>query len=77
MCGTPEYLAPEIILNKGYNETVDIWALGVLIYEMTAGFPPFYDATPMKIYEKILQGRLKYMPFFSNQLRVIFWFRKY
>ena len=37
LCGTPEYIAPEILLSKGYNKSVDWWALGVLIYEMTAG----------------------------------------
>jgi len=71
MCGTPEYLAPEIILNKGYNSTVDWWALGVLIYEMCAGFPPFYDANTMKIYEKILQCKVKLLPFFSIALKEI------
>jgi len=71
MCGTPEYLAPEIILNKGYNSTVDWWALGVLIYEMCAGFPPFYDVNTMKIYEKILQGKIKFLPYFSYPLKDI------
>lgn len=69
MCGTPEYLAPEIVLNKGYNSSVDWWALGVLVYEMCAGCPPFYDSTPMRIYEKILKHRVKYMPFFSTNLK--------
>ncbi|ESO11321.1 hypothetical protein HELRODRAFT_158167 [Helobdella robusta] len=71
LCGTPEYLAPEIILSKGYNKAVDWWALGVLIYEMAAGYPPFAADQPIQIYEKIVSGKVKYPGHFSSDTKDI------
>ncbi|AOA61317.1 cAMP-dependent protein kinase type 2 [Komagataella phaffii CBS 7435] len=60
LCGTPDYIAPEVITTKPYNKSVDWWSLGILIYEMLAGCTPFYDQTPIKTYEKILAGKVHY-----------------
>ncbi|XP_011147282.2 cAMP-dependent protein kinase catalytic subunit-like [Harpegnathos saltator] len=71
LCGTPEYLAPEVILSKGYGKSVDWWSFGVLVYEMNAGYPPFYSQDPMKIYEKIVAGKYKFAHHFGEELRDI------
>ncbi|KAL7821942.1 kinase-like domain-containing protein [Trichoderma gracile] len=58
--GTPEYLAPELLKGEGYGKTVDWWTLGVLLYEMLTGLPPFYDENTNEMYRKILTAPLNF-----------------
>lgn len=62
-CGTPEYIAPELITSKPYNTSVDWWCLGVLIFEMLTGHTPFFAETIMKTYRNILQREIQYPSF--------------
>lgn len=62
MCGTPEYIAPEVILCKGHNKSVDYWSFGVLLFEMLIGHPPFYGDNNFTVFEKILATQVVYPP---------------
>jgi serine/threonine protein kinase len=58
--GTPDYMAPEVILKKPYDHMVDWWSLGCIIYEFVVGVPPFNDDTPEKIWENIKNLRMQW-----------------
>lgn len=61
LCGTPDYLAPEVVSQSRYNKSVDWYALGVLVFEMLSGFPPYHQHSTnhLELYEKILAGPLE------------------
>lgn len=69
LCGTPEYIAPEVLLNKGHGKPVDWWTLGVLIYEMIAGIDPFNDDEPLLIYQKILKCKYQFTRAFDSHAK--------
>ena len=56
--GTPDYLAPEVLLCEPYGPEVDWWALGVVVFELLVGVPPFHASTPVEIFENILSGNI-------------------
>jgi len=57
-CGTPEYLAPEVLEGKGYGKAIDWWSLGTLMFEMLTGLPPYYSTDVQQMYAKIMRASL-------------------
>jgi len=66
-CGSPEYLAPEMLLQKGYDHAVDWWAFGTILYEMLVGTPPFYCQEIQKMYHNILTQPVTFYSAFMSR----------
>ena len=62
MCGTPGYVAPEILKNQQYDKSVDVWSAGVILYILLCGYPPFYEENSAALYRQIKSGAYDYPP---------------
>lgn len=67
MCGTPEYMAPEVLSQAGHGFCVDYWGLGMLVYEMMTGLPPWYTTDRQKLFKKLKSAPLEIPSYFTNQ----------
>lgn len=69
VCGTPEYMAPEIITNKGYAKAADYYALGIMLYEMTVGRCPYMSSNPYKIFQMAINEKLRFPREYSQDCK--------
>lgn len=65
MCGTPEYIAPEVILCQGYGKPVDWWAMGIILYEFLVGCVPFFGDTPEELFGQVITGESELDQYFE------------
>ncbi|TYJ36275.1 hypothetical protein E1A91_A05G296800v1 [Gossypium mustelinum] len=71
LCGTLEYMAPEIVLGKGHDKAADWWSVGILLYEMLTGKPPFTGGNRQKVQDKIIKEKIKLPAFLSSEAHSI------
>lgn len=69
MCGTPEYLAPEVLSRSGHGKAADWWSLGTLIFEMLTGLPPFYSRNSLELYDCIKNGEVDFPDWLRGEAR--------
>ncbi len=69
MCGTPEYLAPEVLSGKRHNQAIDWWAYGCLVYELMTGVTPFHSKTMEELIKKVERGKVRFPPYMSSTLQ--------
>ncbi|KAM7532092.1 hypothetical protein LguiB_035502 [Lonicera macranthoides] len=67
LCGTVEYMSPEIVLGKGHDKAADWWSVGILLFEMLTGKPPFVGGNREKIQQKIIKDKIKLPAFLSSE----------
>ncbi len=65
--GTPEYIAPEVILRQGYGKPVDWWAMGVILYEFIIGCVPFFGETPEELFAHTVNGIHIFLCLYVNE----------
>jgi len=68
MCGTVEYMAPEIVQGRGHDKAADWWSVGILLFEMLTGKPPFFGGNRDKIQQKIVKEKMKLPTYLSSEV---------